>query len=197
MATKIEKNSFFTFLPVKTFEKLKIPLKIVATDYWEQKQVVFDSGDLIPAIRASMSIPAVFEPVIIGEMVLIDGGITNNLPYDIIQDECDITIAIDVSGNVINPKKVKAPNLFDNIMNSFVILQDSIIKYQMKIKTPDIYIKPQLEDVGILDFHKANDVLESVKDDVVQLRKELEEKMQKRSRIKELGDNLKDRIKNL
>ncbi|RLC56841.1 MAG: patatin-like phospholipase family protein [Candidatus Cloacimonadota bacterium] len=184
-------------LPVKTFEKLKIPLKIVATDYWEQKQVVFDSGDLIPAIRASMSIPAVFEPVIIGEMVLIDGGITNNLPYDIIQDECDITIAIDVSGNVINPKKVKAPNLFDNIMNSFVILQDSIIKYQMKIKTPDIYIKPQLEDVGILDFHKANDVLESVKDDVVQLRKELEEKMQKRSRIKELGDNLKDRIKNL
>ncbi len=130
-------------------------------------------------------------------MVLIDGGITNNLPYDIIQDECDITIAIDVSGNVINPKKVKAPNLFDNIMNSFVILQDSIIKYQMKIKTPDIYIKPQLEDVGILDFHKANDVLESVKDDVVQLRKELEEKMQKRSRIKELGDNLKDRIKNL
>ena len=180
-------------LPVKTFEELKIPLRIVATDYWEQKQVVFDSGDLIPAIRASMSIPAVFEPVIMGDMVLIDGGITNNLPFDIIQDECDITIAIDVSGNVSIPKKIKAPNLFDNIMNSFEILQDSIIKYQMKIKTPDIYIKPQLEDVGILDFHKANDVLESVKDDVVQLRKELKEKMRRRSRMKEL----KDKIKNL
>lgn len=180
-------------LPVKTFEELKIPLKIVATDYWEQKQIVFDSGDLIPAIRASMSIPAVFEPVILNDMVLIDGGITNNLPYDIIQDECDITIAIDVSGNLSIPKKAKAPNLFDNIMNSFEILQDSIIKYQMKIRTPDIYIKPELKDVGILDFHKANDILGSVKGDTVQLEKELKEKMRRRSRIKEL----KDKIKNL
>ena len=182
-------------LPVKTFEELKIPLKIVATDYWEQKQVIFESGDLIPAIRASMSIPAIFEPVIINSMILIDGGITNNLPYDIIQDECDITIAIDVSGNLSIPEKAKAPNLFDNIMNSFEILQDSIIKYQMKIKTPDIYIKPELKDVGILDFHKANDILESVRDDVVQLRRELKEKMRKRSKIKELGDNLKDIMK--
>ena len=182
-------------LPVKTFEELEIPLRIVATDYWEQKQVIFDSGDLIPAIRASMSIPAVFEPVIIDDMVLIDGGITNNLPYDIIQDECDITIAIDVSGNMSIPKKVKAPNLFDNIMTSFDILQDSIIKYQMKVKIPDIYIKPELKDVGILDFHKADEIIGSVKGDVVQLRRELKEKMRRRSKIKELIDNLKNNIK--
>ena len=190
-------NFFEENLPVKTFEELKIPLKIVATDYWEQKQVIFDSGDLIPAIRASMSIPAVFEPVILDNMVLIDGGITNNLPFDIIQDECDITIAIDVSGNLSIPTKAKAPNLFDNIMTSFEILQDSITKYQMKIKTPDIYVKPELMDVGILDFHKANEILGSVKEDIVHLRKELKEKMQRRSKIKELRDNLKSRIKNL
>lgn len=182
-------------LPVKTFEELKIPLKIVATDYWEQKQVIFDSGDLISAIRASMSIPAVFEPVINDDMVLIDGGITNNLPYDIIQDECDITVAIDVSGNVSIPNKVKAPNLFDNIMNSFTILQDSILKYQMKIKTPDIYIKPELIDVGILDFHKANLILKSVENDVNILKNALEEEVHKRPTLRELGDNLKDMIK--
>ena len=182
-------------LPVKTFEELKIPLKIVATDYWEQKQVIFDSGDLIHAIRASMSIPAVFEPVINDDMVLIDGGITNNLPYDIIQDECDITVAIDVSGNVSIPNKVKAPNLFDNIMNSFTILQDSILKYQMKIKTPDIYIKPELIDVGILDFHKANLILKSVENDVNILKNALEEEVHKRPTLRELGDNLKDMIK--
>jgi len=184
-------------LPVKTFEELEIPMKIVATDYWEQKQVIFDSGDLIPAIRASMSIPAIFEPVIINDIVLIDGGITNNLPYDIIQNECDITIAIDVSGNLSIPNKVKAPNLFDNIMNSFEILQDSIIKYQMKIKTPEIYIKPELIDVGILDFHKANMILESVADNVMQLRKELKEEILRRPTFRELGNNLKDRIKGL
>jgi NTE family protein len=182
-------------LPVKTFEELEIPLKIVATDYWEQKQVIFDSGDLIHAIRASMSIPAVFEPVINDDMVLIDGGITNNLPYDIIQDECDITVAIDVSGNVSIPNKVKAPNLFDNIMNSFTILQDSILKYQMKIKTPDIYIKPELIDVGILDFHKANLILKSVENDVNILKNALEEEVHKRPTLRELGDNLKDMIK--
>ncbi|MCK5050966.1 MAG: patatin-like phospholipase family protein [Candidatus Cloacimonetes bacterium] len=182
-------------LPVKTFEELKIPLKIVATDYWEQKQVVFDSGDLIPAIRASMSIPAVFEPVILNNLVLIDGGITNNLPFDIIQNECDITVAIDVSGSLSIPTKAKAPNLFDNIMTSFEILQDSIIKYQMKMKTPDIYIKPELKDVGILDFHKADEIIGSVKGDVAQLRRELKEKMRRRSKMKELVDKLKDRMK--
>jgi len=182
-------------LPVKTFEELKIPLKIVATDYWARKQVIFDSGDLIPAIRASMSIPAVFEPVIMKDMVLIDGGITNNLPYDIIQDECDLTIAIDVSGNLSIPNNTKAPNLFDNIMNSFEILQDSILKYQMKIKTPEIYIKPELIDVGILDFHKANMIIASVADDVVQLRKELKDEMSRKPTFKEFGNNLKEIIK--
>jgi len=182
-------------LPVKTFEELKIPLKIVATDYWEQKQVIFESGDLIPAIRASMSIPAVFEPVIIDEIVLIDGGITNNLPFDIIQDECDITIAIDVSGSMTIPKKVKAPNLFDNIMTSFEILQDSVIKYQMKIKTPEIYIKPELKDVGILDFHKANEVLVSVKDDVKKLKEEMLTHLSKKTGLKDIRDNIKDKIK--
>lgn len=183
-------------LPVKTFEELEIPLKIVATDYWEQKQVIFDTGDLIPAIRASMSIPAVFEPVIIDDMVLIDGGITNNLPFDIIQDECDLTIAIDVSGNLSIPKKVKAPNMFDNIMTSFEILQDSIIKYQMKIKTPDIYIKPELKDVGILDFHKANEVLVSVKDDVKILKEELMSHLSKKTGLRDIRDNIKDKIRN-
>ncbi|MDP8201105.1 MAG: patatin-like phospholipase family protein [Candidatus Tenebribacter burtonii] len=183
-------------LPVRTFEELKIPLRIVATDYWEQKQVVFNSGDLIPAIRASMSIPAVFEPVILDDMVLIDGGITNNLPYDIIQDECDITIAIDVSGNLSIPEKIKVPNLFENIMNSFEILQDSVIKYQMKIKTPDIYIKPELKDVGILDFHKAYEILGSVKYDVRILKEELISHLSKKTGLRDIRDNIKGKIKN-
>ena len=93
------------------------------------------------------------------------------------------------------PTKAKAPNLFDNIMTSFEILQDSITKYQMKIKTPDIYVKPELIDVGILDFHKANAILVSVENDVAKFKKELEEKLHKKPTLRELGDNLKDMIK--
>lgn len=187
-------------LPVRTFEELEIPLKIVATDYWKQKQVIFDSGDLIPAIRASMSIPAVFEPVIQDDMVLIDGGITNNLPYDIIRDECDILIAIDVSGSRSIPMNLKAPTWFDNIMNSYEILQSSIVDYQMKIAKPDIYIKPELLDIRILEFEKAKKILKSVDKEVEQLRRELKEKLQpqlsKRTGLKEIRDNIKDKIRN-
>lgn len=173
IAGKGVEKFFAENLPVKTFEELKIPLKIVATDYWQQKQIVFETGKLVPAIRASMSIPAVFEPIIIDEMVLIDGGITNILPFDLIRKNCDISIAIDVSGTLSKPSKPKAPNLFDNIMNSFDILQDSLIKYQMKINKPDIYVKPELLDVKILDFHKASEIMESVEQDIKKFRKDL------------------------
>ena len=71
-------------IPVSKFEELNIPLKIVATDFWREDDVVFDSGKLLPAIRASISIPALLEPVILDDKVLIDGGISNNLPYDLI-----------------------------------------------------------------------------------------------------------------
>jgi fatty acid/phospholipid biosynthesis enzyme len=65
----------------------------------------------------------------------------------------------------------------------------------MKIKTPDIYIKPELIDVGILDFHKANLILKSVENDVNILKNALEEEVHKRPTLRELGDNLKDMIK--
>ena len=58
-------------LPVNTFNECRIPLKIVAADFWKREQVIFESGDLIEAIRASMSLPAVFEPVKHEQRVLI------------------------------------------------------------------------------------------------------------------------------
>ncbi len=166
-------------IPVKNFEDLQIPLKVVATDYWRSKDVVIESGKLLPAIRASMSIPALFEPVNYNNMILIDGGVTINLPFDLIREECDMLIAIDVSGSKTIPQKLKAPTWFDNMMNSYEILQASIVEYQMKISQPDIYIKPQLIDVKILDFEKARKILASVENDVVQFRKELQEKLKK------------------
>jgi NTE family protein len=72
-------EKFLSFLydqmKVDSFEELVIPLKVVATDFWRNEQVVFDSGDLLPAIRSSMAIPYVFTPVTIGDRVLVDGGL--------------------------------------------------------------------------------------------------------------------------
>lgn len=167
-------------IPVSTFEELNIPLKIVATDFWREDDVVFDSGKLLPAIRSSISIPAIFEPVILDDKVLIDGGITNNLPYDLIRNECDILIAIDVSGSKLIPEKLKVPSWLDNIMSTIQILQSSIVEYQMKLYKPDIYIKPKLEDINLLDFEKVEKILLSVKDDVEDFKKEIEKKASKK-----------------
>ena len=160
-------------LPVKEFSELEIPLKIVATDFWRESMVVFDKGKLVPAIRASISIPALFDPVIINDAVLIDGGVFNNLPYDILHEECKYVVAIDVSGSRSIPEKLKKPNWLDNIFSTLNIMQQAIVDYQMKIKEPDIYIKPELKDFGILEFDKAEQILESVKDDVEQFRHKL------------------------
>ena len=120
-------------LPVKTFEALPIPLKIVATDYWKRRQLIFDSGDLIPAIRASISIPVIFEPVQMNDIILIDGGAVNPVPMSIIRDECDLLIAIDVSGTNIPPKKKSMPSMFDTIINTFHISETVFVENQLKI----------------------------------------------------------------
>jgi NTE family protein len=89
------------FLPENvpaTFGELTIPLKVTATDFFGHRLAVFDSGDLYSALAASAAVPAVFRPVRRDGMLLIDGGIYNPVPFDLIEDDADITIAIDVVG---------------------------------------------------------------------------------------------------
>ncbi|HPR18753.1 MAG TPA: patatin-like phospholipase family protein [Candidatus Cloacimonadota bacterium] len=167
-------------IKAKTFEELSIPLKIVATDFWRQKTIVFDSGDLIPAIRSSIAIPAIFEPVIMGDRVLIDGGSTINLPFDLIRHDCNFLIAIDVSGSKTVPIDPVLPSWFENVMTTFEILQSQIIEFQLKVYRPDILVKPELKDINILDFEKSGKIMKSVAEDVKQFRAELLEKLKSR-----------------
>jgi len=169
-------------IPASTFEELQIPMSIVATDFWRRNDMVYDSGELIPAIHASMSIPALFKPVIFENRVLTDGGASNILPFDIIRKDCDLLIAIDVSGKLSVPATPKIPNWFENIMNTYQIMQSAMVEYQMKSCRPDIYIKPALIDIGILDFEKSHKILRSVQKDVIFLRKELRKYLEKRSK---------------
>ena len=161
-------------LPVDTFEECEIPIKIVSADFWGRQQVIFESGDLIEAIRASMSLPGVFEPVEYKNQVLIDGGAVNPVPYDIIQKQCDICIAIDVSGRREPKKKNAVPNMFEIMLSTFEIMQDAILENKKKISKPHIYIKPDLVNVSVLEFHKSKQILESVEQDVEDFRAALE-----------------------
>jgi NTE family protein len=153
-------------IPFQTFEEIEIPLKVVATDFWSRREVIFESGSLITAIRASMAMPAVFEPVLLNDRVLIDGGAVNPLPYDLIRQECDLTIAIDVSGEKTYAPKDPIPNMVESILSTFQIMQASIVEAKKRLSPPDIYVKPALTNIRVLDFYRYKEILAGVQDEV-------------------------------
>ncbi len=138
------------------FSELEIPLKVVASNFWSRQQVVLDHGPLIPAIRASMSLPGLFEPVKIRNQVLIDGGAVNPVPFDLLPKDCDLTIAVDVIGDRTVSEKI--PSLSEAVFNTYQIMQKSIIREKLKTMTPDIYIEPNIVDVRVLAFYKAAEI---------------------------------------
>jgi NTE family protein len=167
-------SAFFrSTLGCDSFADLSIPLIISATDYWNRSQVVFDQGPLIPAIRASMSLPVIFEPVEYKNTLLIDGGISNPLPHDLIRDKCDYLIAIDVCGKVRLHSRHN-PRIFDSIMNTFETMQCSIIAEKLIKSRVECYIQPMLENVGILDFYREKEIRKSVQQDVIAFEKKLQ-----------------------
>ncbi len=91
-------------VPDRPMETLQIPCSIVATDMIRADEVIFRSGSLFEAVRASISIPLFFQPVQLGQRLLIDGGILNPLPLHVVtRTEGDILVAMDISGKDAMP----------------------------------------------------------------------------------------------
>ncbi len=141
-----------------TFDRLAIPMSIVAADFWKREQVVLDSGPLLPAIQASMALPGLFSPVRLGDRVLVDGGTVNPVPYDLLPADCDITIAIDVMGTISPENGTSRPSFFDAIFNSVHIMQQAIVDEKLKQRRPDIYIRPVLNNIRMLEFYRAGEI---------------------------------------
>ncbi len=157
----IDTGAFASFLMetigVSSFDQLSIPLKVVAADFWKREQVVFETGNLSPAIQASIAIPGLFNPLQHHGRVLVDGGLVNPVPYDLLFDECDTVVAIDVSGNR-RPKSDDGPGYFETLFNTLQITQAAILREKMKHRPPHVYIRPPLEDIRVLDFNRVNEI---------------------------------------
>ena len=162
-----------THLKVSRFEDLKVPLKVVATDYWKKEAVVFDKGDLLSPIKASYSLPGLFTPVKIKNRILIDGGAVNPLPFDLIMDKCDITIAIDVTAFKAQSES-EIPPTFDSVFTTYQTMQNSIIKERLKFLKPDIYIRPEIYDVRVFDFVKADLIFKQAQPAKEELKRQLD-----------------------
>lgn len=157
----LDSSAFIEYLRehigAERFEQLDIPLQLVATDFWSREQVVFDSGELMKAVQASIAIPGLFEPVEYAERVLVDGGLVNPVPYDLLFDDCDLVIAVDVLGKR-TPSGGDGPNYFETTFNTFQIMQSSIMREKLRMRAPDIYLKPAIENIRVLEFYKADEI---------------------------------------
>jgi len=163
---------FSEHVKTENFEDLKIETKIVATEYWTKSQRIISSGKLLPATRASYSLPAMFTPVKINDELLMDGGLVNPLPLDVISDECDILVGIDVSSKKsINPNG--HPGSLDILFSSFQIMQNSIMKAKLAITKPDILIQVNIKNIRLLEFNKAETIWEQAEKYKESLKKQL------------------------
>lgn len=158
----------------RDFSELEIPLKVIATDFHAQEQVIFETGPLRTAVAASMALPALFAPVIVNGRVLMDGGIVNPLPFDVLRGLADVIVAIDVSGAPVSHSHHPPPTAFAALMVSSQILQRSIVREKLKAEQPDIYIDVEVDEFHILGFHRFKHVMSAAEPARDRLRRQLE-----------------------
>ena len=158
----------------KDFAGLVIPFKAVATDFYAQEQVVIGSGDLRSAVAASIALPALFSGVMRGDRLLMDGGLVNPLPFDVLEGAADITVAIDVTGSSNGPGKRPQPSPLTALVSSSQILQRSIVREKLKASQPDIYVDVDVYKFHVLEFHRFKEVLASAQPAKEQLQRQLE-----------------------
>jgi NTE family protein len=149
------------------FEDLVTPLQVVTTDFRDRCEAIFSSGLLAPAVAGSMAIPGLIKPVESGGRVLIDGGAVNPLPYDLLFEAADIVIAVDVTFGGSRERKNPAP--FDAMFGAAQIMQGAITTQKLKLRAPDILVRPMVEQFRVLDFFRAAQILraaEPAKEDI-------------------------------
>jgi NTE family protein len=136
------------------FEELKIPLYVTASDINNGKVVYFSSGDLLDIVMASMSIPVLFQPVMIDNIQYVDGGVFDNLPVHPIEKKCETLI-----GSFVNPvgRIEKLSGLINIAERTFTLnLAKEVTEKSDKFDL--LVAPPALRNYGILDPDKAEEL---------------------------------------
>jgi NTE family protein len=148
------------------FEQLAIPLFVITTDFHNRCEAVFSRGALAPAVAGSMALPGLIKPVENEGIVLVDGGAVNPLPYDLLFGSADIVVAVDVTFGGRSRKR-RLPSPFDSMFGAAQIMQGAITTQKLKLRPPDILVRPAVEQFGVLEFRRAAQIVkasESAKD---------------------------------
>src|SRR5699024_56596 len=136
---------------IENFSDLPIPFLCIATDIETAEEVVLESGSLAKAISASGALPSLFNPKIIDDKLLIDGGVVNNFPIDKIRSKVDIVIGVDVQDDL------KTKDELNSIIDVLTQLSSFTTTRGMDSKKEkvDVYMHPDISDYTVMSFDKS------------------------------------------
>lgn len=139
----------------KRIEELPIPIAIVATDLQKCEKVVFKSGSVADAVRASISIPGIFVPEVVNGRMLVDGGVVDRIPVSVAREMgADIVIGVDVSHVKVTEE---ITSIFDVILQSIDILQDELVRHREYAS--DVMIRPRVEQYSSRAFTHTEEII--------------------------------------
>lgn len=141
----------YPFEKIDDFDKLPIPFRCVAVDLITGNEVILRNGSLAKALRASMSIPTVFSPVAWGDSLLVDGGISNNMPVDVVRDMgAEIVITVDVQSPLQKREELNSALAVLNQTVSLVGME----RWQANTVRTDVMIRPDISGFTPADFDR-------------------------------------------
>ena len=141
----------------KRFEDLPLPFAAVAVDLQSGEEVVFSSGPVADAVRASSSIPGLFEPTVLDGRFLVDGGLLNNLPADLARNlGADVVIAVDLNSQTEETSPPK--NVLDVLYRCFQIVLDHNERDERA--QADVVVAPDLTGKSYYDLKQLDDLIE-------------------------------------
>ena len=141
------------------FGDLRTPLQVTATDFFGGGPVVLDRGDLRRALAASAAIPALFRPIRHEGKLLVDGGICNPVPFDLLEGKADIILAVDVVGAPSGSADSQV-GAIDLMFGASQLMMGAISAEKLRRHKPDILLRPDaVSRFRVLDFLKIETVL--------------------------------------
>lgn len=144
---------------IQDFKELPIPFSAVATNLENGEAVILNQGNLASSMVASMTVPALFPPVLHEDKLLVDGGIANNIPVSVAREMgADIFIVVDISEDLLKKEDITS---FANVLDQLTMLQSNTAA-QRELSTlteNDIFIRPDLSGIGFVDFENAIDAV--------------------------------------
>lgn len=141
-----------------SFDQLPLPFRAVAVELGTGKEVVLGSGCLPLALRASMSLPAVFAPAEVHGKLLVDGGLVQNVPVDLARElGAEVLIVVDI-GTPLSDSEV-ASVLDVSAQMVAILTQQNVDRSIAKIRKTDVFIRPDLGDITSAEFDRAAELV--------------------------------------